>query len=392
MERMRRLVPFVLLLAAWFWFGAAAAQDGPADPAAVDPPISDTAALPLDERGWPYGDDPAAVADAAVTAWLERPAPTIADLAGRPAEEVCAALPGLVANPPPAAGTEVRLAERRAADVADPAAEASFTYAAVRPGDVLDVVQVDLTRTEEAWTVARVGFRVDPATTGRPWLQTPTASFAFVVLSALVLLSLLRPGPLRRALARAGETIRLHRRTVVGTMVVLYAVFGLGVLSGTTLPDACGEAVLVVVQDAVGQLGATAAYASGDVARAAVVTFYQNFVVVTFSVHFLLSLLLGAPTYLLAVPQFFLLGVPFGLLGGASPLALLPVIALVAIELTAYFLVVSGGGIVLGTLFRRGFGAYPEAVRRAASLLVPSGLLLLFGAWYEAIVLILGGI
>jgi len=69
------------------------------------------------------------------------------------------------------------------------------------------------------------------------------------------------------------------------------------------------------------------------------VTFYQNFVVVTFSVHFLLSMLLGAPTYLLALPQFFLLGVPFGLLGGASPLALLPVIVLVAIELTAYFLI-----------------------------------------------------
>ena len=386
MAPMRRLAPLALLLTALLWLGPATAQQASADPAPSDD------ALALDARGWPVGDDPAAVADAAVTVWLERPAPTIAELAGRPAEEVCAALPGLVANPPPAAGTEVRLTERRVAPVADAASEASFTYAAVRPGDVLDVVQVDLRRSEDAWTVARVGFRVDPATVGRPWLQTPGARLVFIALSVLALLGLLRPSPLRRALAYAGDTVRRHRRTVVGTMVVLYAVFGAGVLSGGTLPDACGDAVLLVAQDAVGQLGATEAYGSGDVARAAVVTFYQNFVVVTFSVHFLLSMLLGVPTYLLAIPQFFLLGIPFGLIGGASPLALLPVIALVAIELTAYFLVVSGGGIVLGTLFRRGFGAYPEAVRRAASLLVPSGLLLLFGAWYEAVVLIVFGI
>ncbi|MDF1524438.1 MAG: hypothetical protein P1P87_16675, partial [Trueperaceae bacterium] len=165
-----------------------------------------------------------------------------------------------------------------------------------------------------------------------------------------------------------------------------------GVLTGGGLPDACGEAVLEVVEGATTQLGAVSAYASGDVARAAVVTFYQNFVVVTFSLHFLLSLLLGAPTYLLAIPQFFVLGVPFGLLGGGDAASLVPVVALVVVELTAYFLVVSGGGILLGTLFRRGFGAYPDAVRRAASLLVPSGLLLLFGAWYEALLLIVFGI
>lgn len=392
MPVMRRLVPLALLLTVSFWIGLAFARSATPDPTGADAAAAAPAALAHDPRGWPVGEDPAAVADAAVAAWLERPAPTIAELAGRPAEEICATLPALVANPPAAAGTEVRVAERRSAPVADPQSEASFTYAAVRPGDVLDVVQVDLRRADEGWTVGRVGFRVEPAAAGRAWLQSPTASFAFVVLSLLVLFGLLRPSPLRRALARAGDTVRRHRRTVVGTMVVLYAVFGLGVLSGSGLPDACGEAVLVVVQGAVGQFGATEAYGSGDVARAAAVTFYQNFVVVTFSVHFLLSLLLGAPTYLLAVPQFFLLGVPFGLLGGTSPLSLLPAIVLVVIELTAYFLVVSGGGIVLGTLFRRGFGAYPEAVRRATSLLVPSGLLLLFGAWYEAVVLIVFGL
>lgn len=379
MGPMRRLLAFVLFLTALAGGVPAAAQGAP-EPA-----------LALDDRGWPVGDEAGAVADAAVVAWLERPAPTLVELAGRPTEEVCAALPALVRNPPPPAGTEVRLDDRRAGSVADPEVEATFTYAAVRPGDVLDVVQVDLRREGADWTVARVGFRVDPAASGRVWLQTPAASWAFVALSALVVVLLLRPSPLRRALATARDTVRRHRRTVVATQVLLYAVFGLGVLAGSGLPDACGEAVLVVVADAVGQLGATEAYGSGDVARAAVVTFYQNFVVVTLSVHFLLSLLLGAPTYLLAIPQFFVLGVPFGLLGGAAPGDLVPVVVLIALELTAYFLVVSGGGIVLGTLFRRGFGAYPEAARRAASLLVPAGLLLLVGAWYEAILLVAFG-
>jgi fumarate reductase subunit C len=387
MRRPLRLLLVVTLLAAGA-LGLAqgdVASDGAAGPAAAP------SALDVDDRGWPVGDDPAAVADAAVAAWLERPSLTLVELAGRPTEEVCAALPELVANPPPPEGTRVVLEERRQAETDDPDA-ATFTYAAVRPVEVLDVVQVDLRREGEAWTVARVGFRVDPASTGRAWLQTPAASLGFVGLSALVLALLLRPSPLRRALATARATVRAHRRTVIATMVLLYATFGAGVLTGGGLPDACGEAALAVVEDATTQLGAVAAYASGDVARAAVVTFYQNFVVVTFSLHFLLSLLLGAPTYLLAIPQFFVLGVPFGLLGGADAGSLVPVVVLVAIELTAYFLVVSGGGIVLGTLFRRGFGAYPDAVRRAASLLVPSGLLLLFGAWYEALLLIVLGI
>jgi hypothetical protein len=148
---------------------------------------------------------------------------------------------------------------------------------------------------------------------------------------------------------------------------------------------------MAVLENAIGQLGASAAYGSGDVARAAVVTFYQNFVVVTFSVHFFLVLLFGIPSYLVAIPQFFLLGIPFGLLGGTTFFGLVPVLVLLVLELTAYFLVVSGGGVVLGTLFRRGFGAYPQAVRAAASLLVPAGLLLLVGAWYEAILLIAAG-
>jgi hypothetical protein len=364
------------------------------EPAAATPPaVSTEAATTLDERGWPTGEDPGAVADAAVAAWLMREPLALIDLTGVTPAEACLLLPGVVTAPPPPRGTRVVVEDRRPLARADAGDDrASFTYAAVRPTDVLDVVQVDLLRSEGVWRVERVGFRAATGPTGvRAWLQTPTASIAFVMLTLLAVFGLVFPSPLRRALGFALRTVRTHRATVVVTMALLYVVFGVGALAGSTLPPECETAVLVVLEGALGQLGAQQAYGSGDVARAAVVTFYQNFFVVTFSVHFFLVLLFGVPSYLVAIPQFFLLGLPFGLLAGSSLPTLAPALLLLVLELTAYFLVVAGGGILLGTLFRRGFGAYPAAVRAAASLLVPAGLLLLVGAWYEAILLILLG-
>jgi hypothetical protein len=348
--------------------------------------------LETDERGWPVGADPELVADAAVAVWLEREPVAIAELASLPAAEVCRRLPEALQAPPPPAGTRVVVEDRRRleADRADD--RRAYTYAAVRPGDVLDVVQVDLTEAEGAWRVERVGFRTTTELSGmRAWVQTPVASGAFVALTLLVLLGLVRPSPLRRGLALGLATAHRHRITVLLTMGLLYLTFALGAGAGAALPPECDTAVLAILTSAIDQVGAQQAYGSGDVARAATVTFYQNFVVVTFSVHFFLTLLLGVPSYLVAVPQFFVHGIPFGLLTGIPLAALLPALVLILIEFTAYFLVVSGGGIVLGTLFRRGFGAYPVAVRQAASLLVPAGLLLLAGAWYEAVLLVAFG-
>ncbi len=350
-------------------------------------------AIETDARGWPVGADPEQVADAAVGAWLEREPVAIAELASLPAAEVCRRLPEALQAPPPPAGTRVVVEDRRWLE-GDPADDRrAFTYAAVRPGDVLDVVQVDLTEDEGVWRVERVGFRTTAELTGmRAWVQTPLASGAFVALTLLVLLGLARPSPLRRGLATGLATARAHRTTVLLTMGVLATVFALGIGAGAALPQECDAAVLAIVTSAIDQVGAQQAYGSGDVARAATVTFYQNFVVVTFSMHFFLTLLMGVPSYLVAVPQFFVLGIPFGLLAGTSLTALIPMLVLIALELTAYFLVISGGGIVLGTLFRRGFGAYPVAARQAASLLVPAGLLLLLGAWYEAVLLVAIGL
>lgn len=369
---------WLLLLLLLFATGLALAQPP------LDPP------LPLDARGWPTGPDAEQLADAAIAVWLTREPIAASTFAGLDAAAVCAALPAVVQNPPAPAGTQVRIADRLEWGLDESTVVRSFTYAAVRPGDQLDIVQVDLRLGPDGYWVERVGFRSSGELTGmRAWLQTPIAAWLFSLLTLVVVVALALPrSPLRRMWRLARATIDEHRRIIAVTMVLLSSVFMLGVGTGSALPEGCEVAVLAIVGEAVNQLGASDAYGSGNIARAAALTFYQNFVVVSFSVHFFLVMLLGLPSYLLAIPQFFLLGIPFGLLGGMPWWGLIPVVLLIAIELSAYFLVISGGGMVLMGVVRGGFRRYPAALRAAASLLLPAALLLLVGAWYEAVLLI----
>ena len=174
-------------------------------------------------------------------------------------------------------------------------------------------------------------------------------------------------------------------------MALLSGAFGMGALLGSALPDECEAAIVEVVTNAVTSLGATEAYSSGNVARAAVTTFYQNFVVVTLSVTFSLAALFGVPAYLFAGLSFFAQGIPFGLLGGAGVLESVLILILLVLELTAYFLVVAGGGMLLATLFSPGEARMFRAYRKLLLMLPIAGLLLLVGAWYEPMILILGG-
>ena len=340
----------------------------------------------------PLAADAGQAADRAVEAWLATEPPSFDALARLDAEELCRALPTLLADPAPPAGTEVRVEDRMERPSDDPDVRV-FTYAAVRPGDQLDVVEVRVRRVPDGWVSDRVAFRSTTELSGmRAWLQTPAASWSFVGFTLLVLLLMVnRASLLRRWLATSGAALREHRRLVTGTLIVLYAIFGLGAWLGTTLPEGCDEAVLEVVNTAVTSLGATEAYGSGDVARAAVTTFYQNFVVVTLSVTFTLAALLGVPAYLFAAFSFFAQGIPFGLLGGGGLGEMVMVLVLLVVELTAYFLVVSGGGMLLATIWRKGLGALPLGFSKLLSMLPVAMLLLLAGAWYEAVVIILFG-
>lgn len=378
----RLAVLAVLALLAWALSLALAQAPGdplPAEPVLEEPLLADESDVLV------TGDDPADVADAAVTAWLERPATVLTDLIGRDASEVCEMLPELVAAPPPPEGTRVNLEDRREHTVDEPDRK-RFTYSAVRPVDALDVVEVELVLEDDAWRAVSVGFRVDAANRG--WLGSPIAGVAFAAVSLLVLLLLVRPSPLRRVLAAGLGYVREHRRLVFGTMIALYLAFAVGVWSGSALPPECDDAVMAVLGQALGQVGATDALLAGDPLRLAVTIFYQNFGVVTLLL-FWLGLLLGVPAYLLAFPQFFANGLPFGVLYDATgPLALLATVLLIVIELTAYFLVVAGGGMLLVTIVRQGLGHFPLALRKTLSMLAIAAVLLMLGAWYEVVLLL----
>ena len=382
---------YVALLALLVWTLApvpAHAQVAPAQ-AQVDPIPTETTPeerlLPDESDVLVAGDDPAEVADTAVTAWLERPPTVLTDLMGRDTSEVCALLPELVAAPPPPEGTRVNLEDRREHPLDEPDRK-RFTYSAVRPLEQLDVVQVDLVREEDTWRAVSVGFRVDTANRG--WLASPIAGGVFLGISLLVLLLLVRPSPLRRVLAAGLGYVREHRRLVFGTMIALYLAFAAGVWSGSALPPECDDAVMAVLGQALGQVGATDALVAGDPLRLAVTIFYQNFGVVTLLL-FWLGLLFGVPAYLLAFPQFFANGLPFGVLYDVTgPLALLATAVLIVIELTAYFLVVAGGGMLLVTIVRQGLGSFPLALRKTLSMLAIAAVLLILGAWYEVALLL----
>jgi len=379
-----RLLTCLVLLAGSLAFAQGDQQD-PAGQGAVPVTPADSDVV---ESGTLAAED---AADAAVTAWLARVPIGFDQLSNLDVEQLCRELPGLVTAPPPPAGTTVRFDDR----VERPVEEENvrvFTYAAVRPGDQLDVVEVRLELREGQWVDTRVGFLSTTELTGvRAWLQTPAASWLFIAFTVLMIVMLVNPASGLRRWLRAGRAaIAEHRRLVLITVIALFGMFGLGALSGSTLPESCNVAVLEIVESAITSLGATAAYGSGDVPRAAVTTFYQNFVVVTLSVTFTLSAILGIPGYIYAAFSFFVQGVPFGLVGGGTAIELLALVVLVLVELTAYFLVVAGGGMLLATVVRRGIGQLGAGFAKLLLMLPIAMLLLLVGAWYEAVILILG--
>lgn len=334
------------------------------------------------------GTDPAETADQAVQAWLEQETPDLQALLGRPAEDVCRELPALLGSPPPPEGTQVNLEDRQPRTTESESTRA-FTYPAERPGGELDVVQVDLAQEGDGWIATSVGFRVDQPT-GRPWLNQPVVWALFLLVSIAALYLSVRPTFFRGWVREGVGLLRRHRGIFIGTMILVYGAFALGAFTGSTLPDACAEAVLTVLQGSLESAGATQAVESGNVLRAAVTIFYQNFVVVNLVLFFTLAVLFGLPAYLGAAVVLFVNGIPFGLIGDFGPLSLVFVAVLVILELTAHAVVVAGGGILVRTLVKEGFAAFSEGIRRLALMVPLSFLLLLIGAWYESFLLVPG--
>ena len=323
---------------------------------------------------------PETVADESVQEWLKTQRPDMTTLMTQTPEDICLALPSFLSSPP--ADTKVNFQDRKTLDSPDTTIQ-RFSYPAELPSGQLEIVEVSLKQNQSTWDVENVGFLRQPLQ-GRSWLQQDATGYAFIAFSFYILFLLLRPSFLRRWLREGWTAIKEHRRLVIGTMVVLYALFGLGAFTGSQLPQECEQSILEIINTAVSSVGATDAYGSGNVARAAVVTFYQNFVMVTVMFLFGSGLLFGIPAYLLSSLSFYTQGIPFGLLADTEFGQLVFVLILLLLELTSYFLVVAGAGMFFMTLVRKGFKGFNEGVRKMALMLSFAMLLLLLAAWYEA--------
>ena len=335
------------------------------------------------------GNTPAATADNAVRAWLKRAPLNPAALAGLPPEEVCRELPALLNNPAPPAGTTVNFQNRVARENTETTRR--YTYPVTFPGNRLSVLEVTLKRQNGRWQAENVGIQMSAQGQTIPAvLQGPAAAWVFAAFSVFFLYLLVRPSFFRRWLAEGWGYLREHRRLSIITILLLYGLFGLGVFTGASLPPVCARTVTQLVEQGVSQLGAAQAYESGNVARAAVVTLYQNFVmgtvVTTYGVAFVSF---GVLAYILNGARFLVLGVPFGFLTQSDPTTLLSIVILILVELMAYVLVTAGGGMLLVTLIRGGFPAFRLAFRKLTLMLPIAFLLLVIGAWYEAAIIIL---
>jgi hypothetical protein len=333
---------------------------------------------------------PTTIADRAVRTWLERPALDPLSLSSESPAEICQQLPDLLTNPPPPEGTRVNFDDRRAAE--EGAQTRRYTYPVAFPNGRLEVLEVRLTRQGQNWQAERVGLdQTSQTTPSIPDLfQSPVAAIGFVFFSLLLVYGLIRPSLFRRWLAEGWGYIKEHRRLTIGTIVFLYGLFGIGLWGGSSLPPACETFILTVVSEGVDQLGATAAYESGNVPRAAVVTFYQNFVMGAFATTFVpAALTFGLFAYLLNGVRFLTLGLPFGFAIEPDPVTLITVAILIIVELLAYVLVTAGGGMLLVTLIRGGFRSLGLAFRKLTMMLPLAFLLLMIGAWYEAAIIIL---
>ena len=382
---MRRLRLFLLV----FWVVPFTSAQG-ANTSAATPPAQTRQQTPTQATPAAGAQQaPAAVADNAVRAWLKRPPLNPASLATLSPEAVCRQLPGLLNNPAPPAGTTVNF-QNRVERHSTPTTR-RYTYPVTFPGNRLSVLEVNLKKQNGRWQPVRIGVQTSPQGTTIPAvLQGPAAAWIFAAFSLLFIYLLVRPSFFRRWLAEGWGYLREHRRLSIVTILVLYGLFGLGVFTGANLPPVCARTVTQLVQEGVSQLGAAQAYDSGNVARAAVVTLYQNFVmgavVTTYGLAFISF---GVLAYIFNGARFLALGVPFGFLTQSDPATLLSIVILILVELMAYVLVTAGGGMLLVTLIRGGLPAFRLAFRKLTLMLPLAFLLLVIGAWYEALIIIL---
>ncbi|MDZ7705850.1 MAG: stage II sporulation protein M [Trueperaceae bacterium] len=333
------------------------------------------------------GDNPEAVADAAVEAWLERAESfDYFALAQQSPEAMCQELTVLGQDPRIIQEATVNLDDRRELSTdseTDSEDVRRYSYSARLSDSLLGSVQVRVVREGDTWQAQGVRLRINDAGVGLPdFMRSSTATTVFVLLSVYLVYLLARPSWFRRWLAEGYAVLKDHRRITLGTIIALYGVYTLGSLAGTAVPE-CQEALATIVGGSLEDTGVVDIVSNGNIPQTAAVITYWNFIQGAILTTFSPAFLFGIPAYLINLARFFVLGFALAPVGPQAALLVFHV-PVIVIELLAYILVTAGGGIFLATLIRQGFSGFRQGVRRLA-LTVPIALVLLtVGAWYES--------
>lgn len=265
-------------------------------------------------------------------------------------------------------------------------------------GDTTGQVQVALRPTNEAtssssdaessWEAGRVRFNVldgDNTSLLPAFFDSDYIGWVFVAFSLLLLFAFFRKNFFRNWLYQGWQAILEHKRLVIGTSILLYGLFGLGLMTGLALPQACIDMATEIIVGNLNTIGIVEYLNSGDVIKTAAVTASWNFVMGAFSTTYIPALIFGIPAYLFNAFRFFGLAIPFA--GVFEPALILHLPTLI-IELMAYIIVTAGGGMFLVTLIKKGFKGLPEGMRKLWLMLPIALVLLVIGAWYESFSLI----
>ena len=289
-------------------------------------------------------------------------------------------------DPPPA---EVTVLHETMRSVSEPAAGRwQFDFDYISP-ERDGTVRVTLELRPEGWREVSVLDLDRP----RTWLQAlqdppilahPAAGLVFLALTIAAVASLISPrSVVRRAIVSGVATIRAHPGPYLAASISIYGLFLLGTFLGAGDPG-LRQQIASTVGSALDRLHALSAAArSGSVLHAAAVIFWNNL----FSgvgLTAALAIPLGILAFVVNGARFLIFGI--ALAPGSAPTALLLLhVPTIIVELQAYILPTAGGAAILTGALRGGWGGFREGLRALGALTALGVLVLVVGAWYEAV-------
>ena len=331
-------------------------------------------------------------ADEAVATWLEGDTANFREqirLAGDDLGEVCRTTETFLLNPPAPSGMSVNFADRQVLESSENSI--LYSYPASFENGGLAIVETQLVRENDSWQAERVGLRLngaDGVNSMADTVQSPFSYILFSLFSVALLILLFRPGSIiRHWLGEGVGYLREHPGVTIFSLIFFYGSFIAGYATGTTLPQVCSEVLQNYLTQSLEGLGILEAVTSQNTPRLATAIFFQNFTFGAFATTFIPASLLAVPAYLFNGPRLFFLALIIGDAGVGSAFGATLSIILYIVELLAYALVAAGGGMMLMTLIREGFGGVGKGYRKLLMMLPLAMLILVVGAWYEAVII-----